>query len=250
MKITLGIDIGGSAIKGALINIETGELVSKRLKIPTPQESSIDNIILVIQDILKHFDWSGIIGCTFPGVILEQTIKTSSNLNKSCINVNLKEHIKEATGLNAWIINDADAAALAEIQFGSGKGFQGSGLMITIGTGLGSAFFYNGKIFPNTELGHLIINDTIAEARTSAAAMENENLSWEAWAARFNQYLNYVHSLFWPQRIILGGGLSKEFSRFSHLLKVPAELMPAQFHNHSGIIGSALAAYQKLSISP
>lgn len=246
MSIVLGIDVGGSGIKGGLVNVETGELVGKRFKILTPSESTIESIVGVIQEIVKHFEWSGIIGCTFPGVIIDQKIRTSANLNKSCIGKNLSAAIREATGDKAWVLNDADAAALAELRLGSGKDFRGSGIMITIGTGLGSGLFYNGVLFPNTEFGHVIINGVGAETRASSAAMEREGLSMAEWAERFNKYLNYLQGLFWPERFILGGGISKEFEAFKGLLKVPAEIVPAQFKNNAGIVGAALAAVENL----
>lgn len=246
MNITLGIDIGGTAIKAALVDTQTGRIIDNHLKIPTPSESSPNNILSVVQDLVKHFNWHGLIGCAFPGVIIDQVIKTSANLHKSCINTNLSALIQNATGCPTWTLNDADSAAFSEILFGSAQGFKGSGLMITIGTGIGSALFYNGNLFPNTELGHLIINGTVAETIVSAAVIKKENLSWELWSERFNQYLTYVHSLFWPQLIILGGGISKEFNQFGHLLNIPADILPAKFQNYSGIVGAALAATKNL----
>lgn len=242
MQIILGIDIGGSGIKGALINIKKGQLVGARLKIPTPSISSPENLVIVIKDLVNHFNWSGIIGCTFPGVIINQVIKTSANLNKECINTNLSNLITKATKCPTWMLNDADAAAHAEIAFGSAKNFNGSGMMITIGTGLGSALFYNKILFPNTELGHLLMNGTKAEITASAAAIVRESLSWEIWGNRFNSYLQYVHSLFWPQLIILGGGISRNFDQFQHFLNIPTKIIPAKFQNYAGIIGAALAA--------
>lgn len=246
MQTILGVDIGGSGIKGALINVQTGQLIGARLKIPTPSISSPENLVLVIKDLVTHFNWSGVIGCTFPGVIVNQVIKTSANLNKDCINTNLSTLITQATNCQTWMLNDADAAAHAEIAFGSARNFNGSGLMITIGTGLGSALFYNKTLFPNTELGHLLMNGTKAETTASAASIVRESLSWELWANRFNNYLQYLHSLFWPQLIILGGGISRDFNQFQHFLNIPAEIIPAKFQNHAGIVGAALAARSAL----
>lgn len=246
MQIILGVDIGGSGIKGALINIRTGQLITSRLKIPTPKISSPHNLILVIKDLVTHFNWKGAIGCTFPGVVINQIIKTSANLDKSCINSNLSKLIKETTGCNTWILNDADAAAHAELSFGCAQNFKGSGLMITIGTGLGSALFCNKTLIPNTELGHLIMNGIKAEAHASAAAIVRESLSWELWGIRLNDYLNYVHSLFWPELIILGGGISRDFFQYKHYLNVPTTLIPAKFQNHAGIIGAALSAHKAM----
>lgn len=249
MQTILGVDIGGSGIKGALINIRTGQLIGSRLKIATPEISSPSNIILVIKDLVRHFNWKGTIGCTFPGVIINQVIKTSANLNKGCIDVNLSKLIKEATGCPTWTLNDADAAAYAELSFGSAQNFKGSGLMITIGTGLGSALFFNKTLMPNTELGHLLMNGIKAEMNASAAAIVRETLSWELWAKRFNDYLHYVHSLFWPELIILGGGISRDFVQFKHFLDIPAQIIPAKFQNHAGIIGAALCAHKAMRSS-
>lgn len=249
MQTILGIDIGGSGIKGALINIKTGELLGSRLKIATPEISSPTNIIEVIQNLVKHFSWKGTIGCTFPGVIIKQVIKTSANLHKSCIDVNLSKMIEEATGCTTWTLNDADAAAYAELSFGSAQNFKGSGLMITIGTGLGSALFFNKTILPNTELGHIILNGIKGETYASAAAIVRESLSWENWGKRFNEYLHYIHSLLWPELIILGGGISRDFIQFKHFLDIPAQVVPAKFYNHAGIIGAALAAHKAMRSS-
>jgi len=246
MQTILGIDIGGSGVKGALINIKTGHLIGSRLKIATPQVSSPSNLVSVIEDLVKHFKWRGTIGCTFPGVIVNQIIKTSANLDKSCIGTNLSKLIKEATACPTWTLNDADAAAHAELSFGSAQNFKGSGLMITIGTGLGSALFFNKTLMPNTELGHLIMDGKKAEMIASAAAIVRESLSWTDWTKRLNDYLTYVHSLFWPELIILGGGVSRDFDQYKHFLDIPARIIPAKFFNHAGIIGAALSAHKAM----
>ena len=247
MTTTLGIDIGGSGIKGALVNTEIGELSSERYRVETPQPASIDSILKTVEEVIYHFDWHGAIGCTFPGVIINQTIKTAANLNPSCVDQALGRLIKEKTGCPTWVLNDADAAAIAEMHFGVGKDFMASCLLITVGTGLGSAMFINGELIPNMELGHIKMNGLAAETVTSGAVREREQLDWNAWAKRFNEYLNYLHRLLWPERIIVGGGVSKHFDEFKDMLDLHEKIMPARLQNHAGIIGAAFAAIQNLN---
>lgn len=244
--IALGIDIGGSAIKAALVNTLNGEIISERYKVATPEVPSIDNVFSEVETIINHFNWHDPIGCTFPGVIINGTIKTAANMHPSCIDQNLSQFITQKTQAHAYSINDADAAGLAEMHFGAGKSFMGSCLLVTIGTGLGSALFINGRLFPNTEFGHIKMNNVSVETTTSAAVKKRENLSWEAWTIRLNTYLNYLHSLLWPELIILGGGISKDFDLFAHLLKVPTKIIPAKLKNNAGIIGAAFLTNKDL----
>jgi len=237
----LGIDIGGSGIKGAPVNIETGELVSERKRIPTPNPSSPENVAMTLIDIVKHFNWTGQVGCGFPAVVHDGEIYTASNINKQWIGTNASQLFSKTTGCDFVVINDADAAGVAEIAFGAGKEHPGVIFVITVGTGIGTALFSNGRLVPNTELGHLIMHDMIAERYTSDAVRKIEDLSWKRWSKRFNEYLAEIERLFWPDLIIIGGGASKKHSKFFHYLENKTKIVAAHLRNEAGIVGAAMA---------
>lgn len=240
----LGIDIGGSGIKGALVNIETGELITKRHRISTPQPATPDAVTETVAELTAYFGWTGIIGCGFPAVVQNGIVRTAANIDDRWIGIDVADHFTKKTGCQVTVINDADAATLAEINFGAGRNRQGVILMITVGTGLGSTIINNGQLLPNTELGHVIFPDQIAEHYASDAVREQENLSWQEWGKRFNEYLTHIEFLFWPDLIIVGGGVSKEkrWSKFSEYLTTKTEVVPAQLENHAGVIGAAYSA--------
>lgn len=239
---TLGIDIGGSGIKGAPVNIETGLLLSARHRLPTPESAKPRQVAEAIAEIVHHFDWHGPIGCGFPGVVRNGVTLTAANVHKKWIGLSAAALFAETTGCPVCVINDADAAGLAEMRFGAGRGRNGVVLVVTIGTGLGTALFTDGHLLPNAELGHVELDGVDAEQRASDAARTNEKLSWLKWSKRFNRYLQYLESLFWPDLIILGGGSSKQFERFAPYLSLQAEVVPAQMLNEAGIVGAALVA--------
>ncbi|MFC2151302.1 polyphosphate--glucose phosphotransferase [Bacteroidota bacterium] len=239
----LGIDIGGSGIKGAIVNLKTGEFITERHRIETPQPATPDVIAETIKKIVEHYNWKGKIGCGFPAVILNGIIKTASNIDKSCIGVNANDLFSKTTGCNVRVYNDADVAGFAELKFGKVKNFKGLALFLTIGTGIGSALFYKGNLIPNTEFGHVFMNNKlIAEKYTSDAIRKKEDLSWGNWGKRFNEYLEYIEKLLNPELIILGGGTSKKFEKFSSKIKIKTPIEPAQLLNQAGIIGAALLA--------
>jgi polyphosphate glucokinase len=238
----LGIDVGGSGIKGAPVDTETGIMVAQRHRIPTPAAAFPEDIARIIVEIAHKFGWNEPIGCGFPGVVQNGITLSAANVHKEWIGLDAAGLFSTATGCPVSMVNDADAAGLAEVTLGAGKGRSGVVLMITIGTGLGSALFVNGHLVPNTELGHLEMNGEDAELQASDAARQREDLSWKKWAKRFNQYLNTLERLFWPDLIILGGGAIKQRESFLHLLTVRAEVVPAMMGNNAGIIGAALAA--------
>lgn len=240
-KKILGIDIGGSGIKGAPVNTKKGKFMTKRHRIETPDPATPMAVAEVIKAIAKHFKWEGPIGCGFPAVVLNGVVKTASNIDKSWIETDAQELFTKTTGLPVWVINDADAAGLAAVRFGAGRDVKGSVLMLTVGTGIGSAFFTRGKLLPNTELGHLILNGQNAEKYTSDATRKNENLSWEEWGKRFNEYLMEMERLFWPELIIIGGGMSKKMEKFRDQLTLKTKVIPATLLNDAGIIGAALS---------
>lgn len=238
----LGIDIGGSGIKGAPVDTETGEMLAGRYRIPTPQPSKPRAVAAVVAEIAHHFEWHGPLGCGFPSVVQGGVVRTAANVHKRWIGTDAAALFTQASGCPATVINDADAAGLAEMRFGAGRGRAGLVLIVTIGTGLGTALFTDGHLVPNTELGHIEIRGKEAELRASDAARKRYKLSWKQWARRFDEYLRTLEALLWPDLIILGGGASKKSERFFPYLKVGAEVVPADLENEAGIIGAALAA--------
>jgi len=241
MKL-LGIDIGGSGIKGALVETRTGELVTPRYRIPTPEGARPKAVAGVVREIVEHFSWKGPIGAGFPAIIKQGVAFSAANVSKKWIGTNAETLLVEATGCPVRVLNDADAAGLAEMRFGAGRKQAGTVLVITIGTGLGSALFRDGLLVPNTELGHIEMNCGDAEKQASEAAKMRDNLSWKEWSARFNEYLQVLEDLINPDLIILGGGASKESEKFMDRLNLRARILPATMLNEAGIVGAALAA--------
>lgn len=238
----LGIDIGGSGIKGALIETTTGAFLADRYRIATPEGAKPSDVAKVVKKLAKHFAWKGPIGCCFPASIQHGVARTAANVDKSWIGTNIEHLFTATTGCLVRVLNDADAAGLAEMRFGAGQGVGGLVLIVTIGTGLGTALFIDGILVPNTELGHIEMNGEDAELQASDAARKRENLSWKVWAAHFDQYLHMMRALLWPDLIILGGGGSKKLDKFLPYLTVDTPIVPATTLNNAGIIGAALAA--------
>lgn len=238
----LGIDIGGTGIKGAPVDTTTGALLAPRVRILTPEGAKPKPIARVVAEIAQNFQWTGSVGCGFPSVVQKGIIYSAANIHKSWIGVDADQLFEEATGLPVHVVNDADAAGLAEVTFGAGRDETGLVIIITIGTGLGSALFMNGQLVPNTELGHLEINGLDAETNASEAARIRQKMSWKRWGKRFNTYLQTLERLFWPDLFILGGGGAKNFAQFNNSIDVRARVLPAQMGNEAGIIGAALAA--------
>jgi polyphosphate glucokinase len=238
----LGVDIGGSGIKGAPVEIEKGELITKRYRIPTPQPATPEAVGDTVAQIVEHFKWDGPVGCTFPAIIKNGVAYSAANVDKGWIGVNGEALIRDKTGCPTLLLNDADAAGLAEMVFGAGKGRKGTVIMLTFGTGIGSAIFINGLLLPNTEFGHMEIRGKDAEHRASDKVRTDEDLSWEKWARRVNEFLNRMELLFSPDLFIFGGGISKKHDKFFHLFDLHTEIVPAQLKNKAGIIGAAMAA--------
>lgn len=242
----LGVDIGGSGIKGAIVDTVTGELVSGRHRIQTPHPATPEAVAAVLAQLVLHFDWTGLVGCGFPAAIQHGVARTAANIAPSFIGTPIDKLFSEATKSPCYCLNDADAAGMAEMYFGEGVGQCGVVLLITIGTGLGTVFFTDGKLLPNTELGHLYLkNGKKAEHYASDAVRDTEGLSWKRWGNRFNTYLTMMEELFWPDLIILGGGASKKFDKFKGQITVEAPVKPAAFLNQAGIVGAALYAQSK-----
>jgi polyphosphate glucokinase len=238
----LGIDIGGSGIKGAIIDVRKGLLVTERHRIPTPKPAKPAAVAATVAEIAKHFKWQGKLGCGFPAVIQHGIARTAANVHKSWIDTDAATLFSEATGCATTVINDADAAAIAEKKFGAGRRRRGVVIIITVGTGFGTAIFTDGILVPNCELGHIFIDNEDAERWASDAARKRENLSWKKWVKRFNVYLSELERLFWPDLIIIGGGVSKKTEKFWDRLTTKAEIVPAKLQNEAGMIGAAVAA--------
>jgi len=242
----LGIDVGASGIKGAIVDVNTGELLSERFRVSTPKPSDTKSVVKAFATVIAHFKWKGSVGVGFPAIIKEGHSLTAANIDSSWIGADVQNLFSEASGCSVVVCNDADAAGIAEINFGAGKGQEGLLLLITVGSGLGSALLMNGKLIPNTELGHIFLQGQkkVAEQYAADSARKREDLNWEEWGTRFNSYLEQINKLFSPDMVILGGGASKKFEKFAQVLKVDMKVIPALLLNNAGIIGAALYANQ------
>lgn len=237
----LGIDVGGSGIKGAPVDLETGRLLKERERIDTPLPATPEAVAGATRELVDRFEWKGPIGIGFPAIIRGQIVWTAANIDKSWIGVDGQAIFAKTTGCPVKLLNDADAAGLAEMRFGAGRSHGGSVLVLTAGTGIGSALFYHGALFPNTEFGHIEMHGMAAEKYASAAVRKTQDLSWPDWGGRFNEYLQKMERLLAPDVIIIGGGVSKKFDKFAPYLDVTAEVCPAQLFNEAGVVGAALA---------
>ncbi|MFD4504384.1 polyphosphate--glucose phosphotransferase [Streptomyces sp. NPDC058457] len=240
-----GVDIGGSGIKGAPVDLDKGDLAQERFKVLTPHPATPDGVADGVKQVVDHFGWSGPVGLTFPGVITDGThIRTAANVDKSWIDTDARTLFSERLGgLPVTVVNDADAAGVAEMEFGAGRDRKGVVILLTFGTGIGSALFVDGELVPNTELGHLELDGHDAEKKASSKAKEDHDLSWEQWAQRVNRYLAHVEMLFTPNLFIIGGGVSRKADKFlPHIEGIKAEIVPAQLQNNAGIVGAAMRA--------
>ena len=238
----LGIDVGGSGIKGAPVDTQAGKLTADRLRIPTPDHAEPHPVAEVVARIASSFSWKGPIGIGFPAPIKNGVAMMAANVSPKWIGINGDDVFTKITGCDCTLVNDADAAGLAEMAFGAGRGQMGTVIMITLGTGIGSAVFFGGKLLKNTEFGHIEIEGQEAEARASSAARDREDLSWKKYARRLDVYLKTMEKLFWPDLFIVGGGISKDHDKFLPLLTVEVPVVAAQLLNEAGIIGAAMAA--------
>jgi polyphosphate glucokinase len=237
-----GVDIGGSGIKGCPVDLDAGKLDGERVRIETPSPSSPDNVYAVVAEIVKSFEWTGAVGVTFPGVMKHGVAYTAANVDKSWIGTDADAGLSELIPGSVTTLNDADAAGLAEMRFGAGRDKDGVVLMLTFGTGIGSALFLDGKLVPNTEFGHIQVDGEDGEHRASASARERHDLSWSDWAERVDRYLDVLEGGLWPDLIIVGGGVSKKAHKWVPLLTTRTPVVPAQLQNDAGIVGAALAA--------
>ena len=243
MKI-LGIDIGGSGVKGALVDTKKGKLATPRLRIPTPQPATPQSVIAVIKQIVDHFDYKGPIGLGFPGVVMDGVTRTAANVDNGWVNFPAARRIALKTNCEITIRNDADMAGIAEMAHGAGKGVPGVVMIFTLGTGIGSVMFVNGRIVPNLELGHLYLQHMKKDAEnyTADRIRKEKDLSWAEWGNRLNTYFQYIEFLFSPNLIIIGGGVSKKHQKYLDYIHLRADVVPAKLRNEAGIVGAALAA--------
>lgn len=243
-NLVLGVDVGGSGIKGAVVDINTGALQTERLRLDTPQPATPKAVSETFAELVQMHSYKGVIGCGFPAIIKNGEAQSAANISKKWVGTNIIEAFSLACNNPVEVLNDADAAGLAEMRFGLGKGQDGVVVLITIGSGLGSALFVNGRLVPNTEFGHMRLHGDIAEAYASSKARKTNDLSWEAWGERFNEYLHYLYRIINPDLIILGGGASKKFQKYSEIIDVKVPVKPAQLRNAAGTVGAAVHAYQ------
>jgi len=240
----LGIDIGGSGIKGAVVNTATGELVTERFRLDTPQPATPEAVGKIVAEVSEHFKWKGRVGAAFPAIIRKNVAYSAANVHNEWIGTDVGAVIREHTGCESVkVVNDADAAGIAEQHFGGGKDYEGTVCLITVGTGLGSALMLDGKLVPNTELGHLILPEHgHAESYCSDAARKRYDLKWKAWSKRFDGYLKHLEHLLSPNVFVIGGGISKKPEKFIDNLTVDTPVKMAELKNLAGIIGAAVVA--------
>lgn len=239
----LGIDVGGSGIKGNLVDLDLGEPVGERDKVPTPRPSTPEAVVDEIAAMVERFAVPGPIGCTMPSVVLNGVVKSAANIDASWVGVDVVAMVEKATGRKVAVVNDADAAGLAEMTYGAGRNRDGVVICLTFGTGIGSAVFTHRVLLPNTEFGHLKFagHDSV-ETWAAAAARDREGLSWQEWGDRVNQFLGHLEFIFSPDLVIVGGGVSRKFHKFGDRLTTSCEVVPAQLRNEAGIVGAAMAA--------
>jgi polyphosphate glucokinase len=249
MADVLGIDIGGTGIKAAPVDAATGKLTTNRIKLPTPRPANPDAVAAVVRQLVAEFGWTGPAGVTFPGVVIGGVVRTAANMEPTWLSVDATDLFASVTGLAVTTLNDADAAGIAEMRFGAGVGQRGTVLLLTLGTGIGSALFYDGVLVPNTEFGHIELRGKDAEMRASERAREVDDLSWGKWAGRVDEYLDKVEQLLSPALIILGGGVSRKADKFLPALSTRARVVPAALLNDAGIVGAAMAAWSPLAAS-
>jgi polyphosphate glucokinase len=243
MKEILGIDVGGTGTKAAIVNIENGELLSERIKLKTPDSGKPEDMSKIIEELVDTFDWKNkITGMGFPSIIRNGICCSASNISKKWIGIDLDKHFRKLLSKKLVCINDADAAGLAEFHYGKGKEKEGTVILLTLGTGIGSALFRNGVLVPNTEFGNLHFKNNIAEKYASNKIRETKDMSWEEWGSRLNEYLQHIEFIFSPDLILLGGGVSKRIDNFREFIQIDTKLEAAKLRNKAGVIGAAKAA--------
>jgi polyphosphate glucokinase len=236
-----GIDVGGSGIKGAPVDTETGELVAERVRIKTPKPARPEAIVKTSVRLVRRSGWEGPVGCGFPAVVKDGVVRTAANIDEANVGFDMQGRLERELGNPVCVINDADAAGLAEMRWGAGREIEGVVLVLTLGTGIGSSLFVGGRLVPNTELGHIEIRGQDAEHYASDSARKRDDLSWREYAERLDEYLHRIEDLLWPDLIVVGGGISKKSEKFLPHLTARTKIVPAQLLNEAGIAGAALA---------
>ena len=237
----LGIDIGGTGVKGAVVDTATGQLVRDRFRLLTPQPATPKALCRTVSEVVAHFEWSGRVGCGFPGIIRQGVVRSAAHVSRKWVGKNVKENLDEATGCSFRVLNDADVAGLAEARFGAGKDEVGVVLLLTLGTGIGSALFIDGTLVPNTEFGHVELKGHDAEYWAADSVRKKRKLGWKKWARQVNLYLQSMEFYLSPDLIIIGGGVSRKHEKFIPQLELDARVVPAQLRNEAGIVGAAVA---------
>ncbi len=246
MEHPFGIDFGGTGIKGAPVDLERGDFAHDRVRIDTPKPATPQAVAGVFQQIVDSFPASSRpVGVTVPGIVRRGVVLSAANIDKSWIGEDADAIFTAALGREVHVVNDADAAGLAEAEYGAAKGRNGLVMVITLGTGIGSAMIFDGQLVPNSEMGHLEIDGEVAEVRAATSAREREGLTWEEWAERLTTYFRHLERLFTPDLFVIGGGVSKSWDKFGHLIRVETEMVPATLQNRAGIVGAALVAHRK-----
>jgi len=240
-----GIDIGGSGIKGAVVHTGTGKLETERVRIATPQPSTPDSVAAVVAQLAEQAEWSGVIGATFPAVIQHGVARSAANVDHTWIGTDVDAAFTKATGSQVIVLNDADAAGIAEARFGAARDVSGVVILLTFGTGIGSALLVDGTLVPNTELGHLELDGHDAETRAAASVRDREKMPYKRWAKRVDKYMSHVEKLFTPDLFVVGGGVSKEADKWVPHLNLRTPVKPAELLNNAGIVGAAMAAAER-----
>jgi polyphosphate glucokinase len=238
--MAFGIDIGGSGMKAAPVDLDTGYLADDRFKILTPDPATPEAMAPIVAELVEHFRWRGPIGVTFPGVVRHGVVHSAANVDTSWLDTDADELFTKAVGSPVQVVNDADAAGLAEVRYGAGRDVKGVVLVLTFGTGIGSGLFVDGVLVPNTELGHIEVDGHDAEKKAAASARDRENLSWKDWAKRVEKYLTAIERLFSPSLFIVGGGASRKADKWVPLIDIDTKIVPAALENEAGIVGAAL----------
>lgn len=236
-----GIDVGGSGIKGAPVDTRSGELLTERVRVKTPRPATPEAIVRTAVEVVGQSGWDGPVGCGFPAVVKDGIVHTAANIDDSAIGFDLGGALRSELGAAVGVVNDADAAGLAEMRWGAGRGVGGVVLMLTLGTGIGTSLFVGGRLVPNTELGHIEIRGQDAEHRAADGARKREDLNWKQYAGRLDEYLHKIEDLLWPDLIVVGGGISKKAEKFFPHLTARTEIVTAKMRNEAGIAGAALA---------
>ncbi len=242
----LGVDVGGTGVKGAIVDLDTGQLVGERFRLDTPQPATPDAVTKTVAEVVRHFNWTGPLGVTYPGVVVDGVVHTAANVDQSWIGCNAAQAYSAALdGQPVTVLNDADAAGLAEQRYGAGRGHNGVVVLLTFGTGIGSAVIHHGTLLPNTEFGHIEVDGKEAEHRAASSVMERREWSYERWTKEVTKVLVTIENAIWPELFIAGGGISKKADKWIPLLKNRTPVVAAELMNTAGIVGAAMASAEQ-----